>query len=109
MISHDVTGLEDSTEKPQFDHTTFKGQIVWNENGYYETTLPWKHGVFKLTKNNEISKVRLISTATWVLSEQTKIGILQPVPQHLTVNLVHFVPHYPVKEKEAEATNGWIV
>ena len=109
MISHDVFGLEDSTEKTQFDHTTFKGQIVWNENGYYTTTFPWKHGVFKLTENNEISQVRLISTANWVLSEQAKIEIFQPVPQYLTVNLLHFVSHYPVTEEEADATNGWIV
>ena len=60
--------------------------------------------MFEIPGNNEISIIRLINTTKSVLSKQ-----MQPVAQHLTVNLVHFIPHRPVIKEEAEATNGWIV
>ena len=108
MCSLDVLGLADPITNKEFSHEEFKDQIKYNENGFYQTGLPWKRNCAPLLDNKEQTRARLsyvtkklikidkLQEYHTVMREQIDNGILEPVPEKPTGETVHYIPHQPV-------------
>ena len=121
LCSLDVLGLEDVTQPEDFNHQTFKNHIKYCENGYYETAVLWKMDHPPLPCNKKLTKVRLLATTKRlekmekleqyheVMLDQINTGILELIPDELSGNQVHYIPHHAVFKENAETTKLRIV
>ena len=121
MCSQEVLGLSDVANKQGLFHEDFKDQLQKLGDGTYSTRLPWKQDHPPLPTNKELTLARLKSTTRWlertqrlkeyhtVMEEQLKEGILQPIPETPTGEVMHYIPHQPVIRDDAESTKMRIV
>ena len=59
MCSLDVLGLTEPITNKEFSHEEFKDQIMYDENGFYQTGLPWKRNCAPLLDKKEQTRARL--------------------------------------------------
>lgn len=121
LCSLDVLGLVDSPTPNTSFHEDFTEHLQFTPDGYYETRLPWKadHGV--IPSNKELAMARLRGTTKrleklgkllqydTIMKEQVQKGIIEPIPQQPTGEVIHYIPHHPVIRVEAESTKIRIV
>ena len=101
----DILGVTDAKSDNAEIHEDFLEQLTRNQDGHYETRLPWKEGQVPLPINRNLSKARLEGTVKWlermgkqkeydrIMHEQIKKGIIEPVLRNSTGKKVHYVPH----------------
>ena len=117
----DVLGLADSSEHDQLAvYREFKEQLVRNEEGWYETGLPWngnhpplpsnKQGSLRhLTNlNKKLERHGLTVEYDQIIREQKQQGIIDDCPFEPTGTEFH-IPHKPVICKEAVHTKLRVV
>ena len=104
-----------------FEHEEFKKQLIQNQDGFYETRLPWKVGHVPLPENKNQSTARLYSVTRKlemigklkeyddVMQDHLGKGVIEPVPVQPTGEIVHYVPHQPVIREQAQSTKMRIV
>ena len=122
LCSLDVLGLADTGTKRETEiHEDFIQQLNKTPAGYYETKLPWKEDHVPLTTNKSLSASRLISTTRklektgklqeydQIMQEQIADGIIEPIPEHPTGEVVHYIPHQAVIRENAATTKMRIV
>ncbi len=121
LCSGDILGVADSVETASFEHEEFKKQLVQNQDGFYETRLPWKIGHMPLPENKDQSTARLHSVTRKlerlrklkeyddVMQDHLRKGVIEPVPAKPTGEIVHYVPHQPVIREQAESMKMRIV
>jgi hypothetical protein len=121
LCNLDVLGVADPIDKEVFVHENFKQQLEKNEEGFYETRLPWKPCHMTLPDNKQLSIARLHSTTRKlercgrleeynnIMQEQLTTGVLERVPDKPSGKTVHYVPHQPVMRDQAESTKLRIV
>ncbi len=121
LCNLDVLGVADPIDKQVFVHENFKQQLEKNEQGFYETRLPWKPCHMTLPDNKQLSIARLHSTTRKlerggrleeyndIMQEQLSTGVLERVPDKPSGKTVHYVPHQPVIRDQAESTKLRIV
>ena len=121
MCSQDVLGLADVDDNKDSFHKDFKDQLRRLEDETYSTRLPWKHDHPKLPSNQGLTLARLESTTRkfermqrleeyhTAMDEQLAQGIRAPVPEFITGEVIHYIPHQPVIRDEAESTKMRIV
>ena len=117
----DVLGLADTPEHDQEAvYQDFKENLVRNDAGWHETSLPWKLNHPELPTNEMGSKRRLNSLVKRsersgnyqqyddIIQEQLVQGMIEPAPA--TVNGKEFyIPHKAVVKQSAETTKLRIV
>lgn len=115
----DVLGLADYSEHDQLA-VYFKEQLVRNEEGWYETGLPWngnhpplpskKQGSLRcLTNlNKKLERHGLTVEYYQIIREQKQQGIIEDCPFEPTGTEFH-IPHKPVIRKEAAHTKLRVV
>ena len=117
----DVLGLEDRPEHDQASvYAEFREQLVRNEQGWYETGLPWK-GNHPNLPNNEKGSLRRLNNLTSKLKRdelsepyaeiikiQKEEGIVEEA-NGLPVGTEFYIPHKPVVRESAESTRLRIV
>ena len=64
LCSGDVLGVTDPVDMSSFEHEEFNKQLIQNQDGFYETRLPWKVGHVPLPENKNQSTARLYSVNT---------------------------------------------
>ena len=117
----DVLGLADSSEHDQLAvYREFKEQLVRNEEGWYETGLPWRGNHPPLPSNKQGSLRRLTNlnkklerhglTAEYdqIIREQKQQGIIEDCPLEPT-GTEFYIPHKPVIREEAASTKLRVV
>ena len=116
LYSLNVLGLEDVMQPEEFNHQTFKDLIKHCKKGYCETGPPWKPGHSSLHSNKQLSKARLLATTKRlgklgklqqyhkIMMDQINTGILKPIPDQLSGNQVHYIPHHAVFKENTETT-----
>ena len=121
LCSGDVLGVTDPVDMSSFEHEEFKKQLIQNQDGFYETRLPWKVGHVPLPENKNQSTARLYSVTRKlerigklkeyddVMQDHLGKGVIEPVPVQPTGEIVHYVPHQPVIREQAESTKMRIV
>ena len=121
LCSLDVLGLEDVMQPEEFNHQTFRDHIKYCERGYCETALPWKPDHPPLLCNKQLTKARLLATTKRlekmgkleqfheVMLDQINTGILEPIPDQISGNQVHYILHHAVFKENAETTKLIIV
>ena len=121
LCSLDVLGLAESVYEQTFVHQDFKDQLVRNREGCYETRLPWKPNHVSLPENKQLVNARLQSVTRKlerlgklkdyddIMQEQLKEGVIEPIPESPTGEVVHYVPHQPVIREKAQTTKLRIV
>ena len=122
LCSLDVLGLADKEARGESKlHEDFIQQLNKTPAGYYETKLPWKEDHVPLPVNKNLSAARLVSTTRklektgmleeyhQIMQEQMAKGILEPVPNHPTGEVVHYIPHQAVIRENAATTKMRIV
>ena len=121
MCSLEVLGLKDTPDKQEEFHKDFMDKLQQLEDGTYITRLPWKEDASSLPTNKVLAMARLRSTTSKlerlgrleeyhsIMEEQLQQGILEPVPETPTGEIIHWIPHHPVIRDEAELTKMRIV
>lgn len=122
LCSLEVLGLADKEARGGSKlHEDFIQQLNKTPAGYYETKLPWKEDHVPLPANKNLSAARLVSTTRklektgrleeyhQIMQEQVAKGILEPVPNHPTGEVVHYIPHQAVIRENAATTKMRIV
>ena len=117
----DVLGLADSSEHDQLAvYREFKEQLVRNEEGWYETGLPWRGNQPPLPSNKQESLRRLTNlnkklerhglTAEYdhFIREQKQQGIIEDCPLEPT-GTEFYIPHKPVIREKATITKLRVV
>ncbi len=117
----DVLGLADTHENDQQAvYKEFKEQLVRDEAGWYQTSLPWKGNHPPLPMNDTGSKKRLehlvrklkknelYEDYNNIIQEQLQQGIVEPAPEQPSEN-EFYIPHKAVVKKGAESTQLRIV
>ena len=117
----DVLGLADSSEHDQLAvYREFKEQLVRNEEGWYETGLPWRGNHPPLPSNKQGSLRRLTNlnkklerhglTAEYdqIIREQKQQGVIEDCPLEPT-GTEFYIPHKPVIREEAASTKLRVV
>ena len=112
----DVLGLADSSEHDQLAvYREFKEQLVRNQEGWYETGLPWRGNHPPLPSNEQGSLRRLTGlskklerhglTAEYdqIIREQKQQRIIEDCPLEPT-GTEFYIPHKPVIRDEAAST-----
>ena len=119
MCAMDSLGILETNEE-QF-HEDFKENLQRLSDGKYSTRLPWKTDCPELPSNNELAMGRLRSTTRRlerlgrlkeyheIMKQQLEDGILEPVPEKPTGDVIHYIPHQAVIRDEAETTRLRIV
>ena len=108
LCSLDILGVTDAKSENSQIHEEFLEQLTRNEDGHYETRLPWKEGQVPLPTNRNLSKARLEGTMKKlermgklkeydrIMNEQIEEGIIELVPKNATGEKIHYVPHQAV-------------
>lgn len=117
----DVLGLEDTPEHDQgVVHNEFKEQLTRDQEGWYETGLPWRGNPLRLPTNERGSQRRLISltsklqrdglTAEYdsIIQEQKESGVIEPA-NNPAKGVEFYIPHKAVIRETAETTKMRIV
>ena len=121
LCSLDVLGLADRNENDQKTvFNEFEEQLIRDQAGWYETTLPWRgnhpplptfeHGskrrleqlVRKLERNGQYSKYNEI------IHEQLQQEVIEPAPA-TEPEEAFYIPHKAVVRKQAETTKLRVV
>ena len=121
LCALDVLGLADTHENDQQAvYKEFKEQLVRDEAGWYQTSLPWKGNHPPLLTNETGSKKRLehlvrklkknesYEDYNNIIQEQLQQGIVEPAPGQPSGN-EFYIPHKAVVKKGAESTQLRIV
>ncbi|XP_028405809.1 uncharacterized protein LOC114528390 [Dendronephthya gigantea] len=123
LCSLDVLGLEDHVEGDQGSvYREFKEQLTQQEDGRYETSLPWKAHHPELPTNYLVAKRRfqslfnrldkqpeLLKTYHDIVENQLKDGVVEIAPEKPEGSREHYIPHKPVVREQAESTKVRIV
>ena len=100
----------------EFNHQTFKDLSKHCKKGYCETAPPWKPGHSSLHSNKQLSKARLLATTKRlgklgklqqyhkIMMDEINTGILEPIPDQLSGNQEHYIPHHAVFKENTETT-----
>ena len=118
----DVLGLADSAAGDQDEvYSEFKEQLSRDEEGWYETSLPWKGNHPSLPSNEAgslrrltglVKKLRsqdMIERYDQVIQEQIKAGIVERVSGPATGQREFYIPHKAVVRDTAETTKLRVV
>ena len=118
----DVLGLADSATGDQDEvYSEFKEQLSRDEEGWYETSLPWKGNHPSLPSNEAgslrrltglVKKLRsqdMIERYDQVIQEQIKAGIVERVSGPATGQREFYIPHKAVVRDTAETTKLRVV
>ena len=104
LCSGNVLGVTDPVDMSSFEHEELKKQLIQNQDGFYETRLPWKVGHVPLPENKNQSTARLYSVTRKlerigklkeyddVMQDHLGKGVIEPVPVQPTREIVHYVP-----------------
>ena len=117
----DVLGLRDSaTGDQQNVYSEFKEQLTRSEEGWYETSLPWKGNHPPLPNNKsgslkrldnlvrKLEKQNIIEKYDEIIKEQIKEGIVEKVDTEAQ-DREFYLPHKAVIRESAETTKLRIV
>ena len=118
----DVLGLADSSTGDQEEvYTDFKEQLTQDEEGWYETGLPWRGNHPPLPSNevgslqqlgNLVRKLRsqgTIEQYDQVIQDQIEAGIVERVSGPVTGRREFYIPHKPVLRELAETAKLRVV
>ena len=118
----DVLGLRDVADHDQaMVYEEFKEQLTRSQEGWYETTLPWKANHSPLPSNKEGSLKRLKNltrklqredlTVKYndIIQEQLTEGVIEKAPPVSQPEKEFYIPHKCVIRKSAETTKMRIV
>ena len=118
----DVLGLADSSTGDQEEvYTDFKEQLTQDEEGWYETGLPWR-GNHPPLPSIEVGSLRrlgnlerklrsqgTIERYDQVIQDQIEAGIVERVSGPVTGRREFYIPHKPVLRESAETTKLRVV
>ena len=112
----DVLGLADTAPNDQGDvYAEFKEQLVRDEEGWYETGLPWRgdHPLLPSHKNGSLRRLtslvrklerqELTNKYNEVIEEQKAAGVVESAEKP-AVGREFYIPHKPVVRAEAESS-----
>jgi len=118
----DVLGLRDMADHDQtMVYEEFKEQLTRSQDGWYETTLPWKANHSPLPSNKEGSLKRLKNLTRklqredltveydGIIQEQLTEGVIEKAPPVSQPEKEFYIPHKCVIRKSAETTKMRIV
>lgn len=118
----DVLGLADTPSNDQGSvYAEFKEELVRDEEGWYEASLPWRGNHPTLPNNREGSMRRLDGlnkrlarqglTAEYekIIEEQKEAGVVEKAEQTSVGDREFYTPHKPVVRATAESTKLRIV
>ena len=118
----DVLGLRDVAEHDQsMVYEEFKEKLTRSQEGWYETTLPWKANHSPLPSNKEGSLKRLKNLTRklqredltdeydGIIQEQLTEGVIEKAPPVSQPEKEFYIPHKCVIRKSAETTKMRIV
>ena len=118
----DVLGLRDVADHDQaMVYEEFKEQLTRSQEGWYETTLPWKANHSPLPSNKEGSLKRLKNLTrklqredltvkyNGIIQEQLTEGVIEKAPPVSQPEKEFYIPHKCVIGKSAETTKMRIV
>ena len=117
LCRQDVLGIADSASGDQDKvYSEFKEQLKRDEEGWYETGLPWK-GNHPFLPGNEAGNLRRLTTLVkklrsqgtierydQVIQDQIKAGIVERVTGSATGQGHFYIPHKGVVRDSAETT-----
>ena len=117
----DILGLADSHEHDQKAvYDEFKEQLVRDEDGWYETGLPWRgnHPVLPSNKqesirrlnslNKKLERQGLTNEYDLIIRDQKEQGIIEDCPPE-PIGREFYIPHKPVVGEEAASTKLRVV
>ena len=117
----DILGLADSHQHDQKAvYDEFKEQLVRDEEGWYETGLPWRggHPVLPSNKqgsirrlsslNKKLERQGLTNEYDLTIRDQKEQGIIEDCPTE-PIGRGFYIPHKPVVRKEAASTKLRVV
>ena len=117
----DVLRVADTAPNDQGDvYAKFKEQLVRDEEGWYETGLPWRgdHPPLPSHKNGSLRRLTslvrklerqdLTNKYSEVIEEQNAAGVVESAEKS-AVGREFYIPHKPVVRAEAEATKLRVV
>lgn len=92
--------MTDPKAKEVFVHENFTQQLEKNDAGFYKTRLPWKPHHMALPDNKQLALARLHSTTR--KPEKMVGSLIEHVPERLSGNIVHCVPHQPTIREQSQ-------
>ena len=118
LYSLDVLGVEDRGEQDQSTvYAEFQENIVRQEDGRYEVSVPWIPGAVLSNTNEEPSRKRLNNVNRKlnrnqrlkeeyekIVNEQLKDGIIEKTEEKSLSERVFYMPHKPVVKENASTT-----
>ena len=121
MCSLEVLGLTDIPDRQEEFHKDFMDRLQQFGDGTYITHLLRKEDASSLQTNKVLAMARLRSTTSKleklgrlveylsIMKEQLQEGILEPIPEQPTGEIIHWIPHHSVICDNAESTKTRIV
>ena len=118
----DVLGLSDTSPNDQSSvYAEFKEQLVRDQEGWYETGLPWRGDHPVLPNNNEgslrrlkslnkrLERQNLTSEYAEIIEDQKKAGVVERAEGPCVGGREFYIPHKPVVRATAESTKLRVV